>query len=125
MALSAGDLQSVLRQAGGPESLLVAMAAVGLAESSGRPDALNNTPGREYSVGLFQINMKAHGTRYGSKEALQNPLTNARAALAIYRLQGLRAWGAYTDGRYKKYMPQSQAAYRGSSGAGGAAAPAP
>jgi hypothetical protein len=105
------------------------MAAIGMAESSGRPEAVNpgNPPGREYSVGLWQINMKAHGTRYGTEAQLKDPLTNARGALAIYRMQGLRAWGAYTDGRYRRYLAASQAAAGGGSAGGGlpATLPAP
>jgi hypothetical protein len=98
------------------------MAAIGLSESGGNSNAINNGSGThsiEYSVGLWQINMKAHGTRYGTLEQLKDPATNARAALAIYKLQGLRAWGSYTDGRYKKYLASSQSAYSGGASSGG------
>lgn len=107
--MNAAQLQQTLRSAGWPENLIVTMAAIGLAESSGNPAALNNTS-REYSVGLWQINLNAH-PEYNAT-ALKDPVTNARAALAVYNKQGLRAWGAYTDGRYRKRIPESQAAYQ-------------
>lgn len=109
--MNVGELQSVLRAAGWPEGKIVLVAAIGMAESSGNPRAVN--PRGEHSVGLWQINMRAHGTRYGTESQLYDPLTNARAALDIYRRQGLRAWGAYTDGRYREHMAASEAAYRG------------
>ena len=65
-------------------------------------NALNNRPGREYSVGLWQINLLAH--REYTQSQMEDPVQNARAALAIYRREGLRAWGSYTDGRYRQYF---------------------
>ena len=100
--LTQSQLQQVLRQAGWPEDLIPLMAAIGMAESSGRTDALNNRPGREYSVGLWQINLLAH--REYTQPQMEDPIQNARAALAIYRREGLRAWGSYTDGRYRQYL---------------------
>jgi hypothetical protein len=122
MAYSVRQLQDFLRRVGWPEDRITIMAAVGMSESGGDASAIN--PGRgaggrvtnEYSVGLWQINMKAHGTKYGNVAQLQDPLTNARAALAIYKIQGLRAWGSYTDGRYKSYLASSQAAYQNKGG---------
>lgn len=112
MIYSIGQIQSLLRQVGFPENLIVTMAAIGIAESSGNSNAVNDGSGTksiEYSVGLFQINTRVH--KNYSIEQLKNPEINAKEALRIYKLQGLRAWGAYTDGRYKKYLAQSQAAY--------------
>lgn len=111
------DLQQYLRAAGWPESLIVTMAAIGMAESSGNPRAHNSVPPDD-SYGLWQINMigslgPARRARYGlsSNEALYDPLMNARVALDIYQQQGLRAWGPYVTGAYRKYIPQSQAVY--------------
>jgi hypothetical protein len=84
------------------------MSAIGMAESSGRTNALNNRPGREYSVGLWQINLLAH--REYTRPQMEDPLQNARAALAIYRREGLRAWGSYTDGRYRQYLTTAASA---------------
>lgn len=119
--MNAVQLIAILRQGGWPENreLLISMAAIGLAESSGNPRAVNpGTASRpEHSVGLWQINLRAHGTKYGTEEQLKDPITNAEAALDIYKSQGLRAWGAYTDGRYKQAgrYTQATAAYDGGS----------
>ena len=102
------QLQQILWQAGWPEDLIPIMSSIGMAESSGRSNALNNRPGREYSVGLWQINLLAH-PQY-SRPQMEDPLQNARAALAIYRSQGLRAWGSYTDGRYRQYLTPATSA---------------
>ena len=106
--LTQSQLQQILRQAGWPEDLIPLMAAIGMAESSGRTNALNNRPGREYSVGLWQINLLAH--REYTRPQMEDPVQNARAALAIYRREGLRAWGSYTDGRYRQYLTTAAAA---------------
>jgi len=112
MAYSLAQMQSLLRQAGWPESFIVTMAAIGMAESSGNPCGPPGTisPG-EYSIGLWQINLDPRLKRPWTKQQLCDPLFNAKVALQIYSTQGLRAWGAYTDGRYRKYVAQSQAAY--------------
>lgn len=117
---SIGQLQTILRQAGWPEDLIVTMAAIGMAESSGNSDAINPGYGpggrrtREYSVGLWQINTLVH--KNYTVAQLKDPITNAREALRIYRMQGLRAWGAYIDKRYQRYMAASQSAYAAGAG---------
>lgn len=124
MLYSVGQLQQILRQAGwpdetvstnaGPMSLIVAMAAIGMAESSGNSSARNLRG--EYSLGLWQINMDPKlGRSYDRDRLLSDPVYNASVALQIYRQQGMRAWGAYTDGRWRqsKYLADSQAAYGG------------
>ena len=109
MAYGSEQLKEILRRAGWPDSLLDIMAAIGLAESSGNPRAINPGFGaggrrtREYSLGLWQINTLAH-PQYDKNRLISDPVYNAKAALEIFRKQGLRAWGAYTDGRYKQYF---------------------
>jgi hypothetical protein len=78
------------------------MAAVAMAESSGRTDVVNSIG----CVGLWQINQPVHVKSHPTwtKEWLKNPLNNATAAKAIYKSQGLRAWEAYTNGAYAKYL---------------------
>lgn len=91
------------------------MSAIAMGESSGRTDAVNDGSGTnsiEYSVGLFQINTRVH--KNFTVEQLKNPEINAREALRIYKSQGLRAWGSYTDGRYKRFLSAADAAYSGS-----------
>lgn len=108
-AYSVAQVQSLMRSVGWPENIIPLMAAVVMAESSGRTDAIGTLANNEYSVGLFQINTRVHH-RY-SVEQLKNPVTNAREGLTIYRSQGLRAWGSYTDGRYRAHLAASQRAY--------------
>ena len=40
-------------------------------------------------------------------QELYNPLTNARAAKIMFDRQGYEAWGAYTDGSYKTFLPKT------------------
>lgn len=112
--LSQAQMQSALRAAGWPDSLIVTMGAIGQAESSGWTGAVNDNRPREYSVGVWQINLLAH-PQY-SEAQMNDPAQNAAAALAVYQVQGLRAWGPYITGVYKKYLSAAQAAY--SAGAG-------
>lgn len=115
MAYSYAQLQNLIRDAGCPENQVILMAAISMGESSGNPNAINpgvgagGKPTKEYSVGLWQINTLVH--KNYTVEQLKNPQINAKEAVRILKSQGLRAWGAYTDGRYKKYLAGSQAAY--------------
>ena len=108
MTYSNAQLQALARSVGIPENHVPLMAAIALAESSGDPSAINPGVGaggrrtNEYSVGLWQINTLVH--KNYSVQQLKDPQINAREMARIYRTQGLRAWGAYTDGRYKRYM---------------------
>ncbi len=111
MGYSLAQMQSLLRQVGWPENLIVTMAAIGMAESSGNACIVGTLANNERSIGLWQININPALGRTWTKEQLCDPLFNAQVALQIYGQQGLRAWGAYTDGRYRKYIAQSQAIY--------------
>ena len=114
MIYTAKQVQDLLRQVGFPEDKIVLMCAVCRQESGFNTNAVNDgssTRSVEYSVGLFQINTRAH--KNYTVEQLKNPIINANEALRIYKTQGLRAWGGYTDGGYKKYLALSQAAYSG------------
>jgi hypothetical protein len=122
--LSAADIKGILLQAGWTDrtvtakgqqiGLLSLMTAIALAESSGNPAAVNpgvgagGRPTNEYSVGLWQINTLVHKTY--SVDQLKDPVTNARQALSIYNSpEGLNAWGAYQDNRYKQYLTEAGA----------------
>lgn len=105
-------MQSLLRQAGWPENLIVTMAAIGMAESGGRECVIGTLANNEYSVGIWQININPALKRPWTKTQLCDPLFNARVAFQIYGQQGLKAWGAYTNGSYRKYLPASQTVYQ-------------
>ncbi len=81
--------------------------AVALAESGGNANAHN--PRGEDSRGLWQINMRAH-TSWLAGRNLFDPATNAWAAKKVCDSQGVRAWGAYTNGSYRRYLGRGNAA---------------
>jgi hypothetical protein len=118
------------RAAGFTGDDLIKMTAVGMAESSGNPGAINNNPATgDLSYGAWQVNMiggmgPQRRRQFGlaNNEALLDLPTNARVAKSIFDSQGINAWGAYTDGRYKQYMGQAQAVAPSVMGGGGAAA---
>lgn len=114
---STAQIAQGLKEAGFPEPIIPTMTAVIQAESGGNPFAHNpNASTGDNSYGLAQINMlggmeaermKQFGLR--SKEQLFDPAINLRAAKQIYDQQGLGAWGAYTNGSYKKFLGQEAA----------------
>lgn len=62
---------------------------------------------REYSCGIFQVNLKAHwnkvpvGRTFEEKCAyLNNPFNNILVAKSIYSDSGFNPWSGYTSGRY-------------------------
>lgn len=112
--VSKPQLAGYLRQAGFSEEMIPTMIGISTAESSLDTKAFNpNVNTGDQSYGLFQINMlggmgperrEQFGIR--SNEELFDPLTNAKAAKAIYDQQGLGAWSVYKSGAYEKYVPQ-------------------
>lgn len=107
-----GVIADALRKAGFTDGLAKTMWAIAMAESSGNPKAHNpDASTGDNSYGLWQINMlgdmgperrKLFGI--SSNSALLDPYVNARAAMAIYRQQGLNAWSTYRHGTHKKYL---------------------
>jgi TP901 family phage tail tape measure protein len=89
-------LERLWDSAGGPASDAHLMGAIALAESAGNPNA-HNASG---ATGLWQI--------LGSiiPGNLDNPMVNARNAVAKFKSQGLGAWETYTSGAYRKYMAE-------------------
>jgi hypothetical protein len=91
----------------------IAMAvAIAEAESGGNVKAYNGK-GRDDSYGLWQINMKAHTTAelgIGSKDALYDPVTNARAMVKISKSGS--SWSPWTTYplRAAAYLPPATAA---------------
>lgn len=107
-------IQSLAASVGFPDPALA--AAIAMAESGGNERAHNGTPPDD-SYGLWQINMygslgPSRRAQFGlsSNSDLYDPATNARAAVAIYSAQGYRAWGAYTNGSYRRFYGGSPAA---------------
>lgn len=78
------------------------MLAIARAESGCNPRSDNsglNADGT-YDYGLFQIN-SVHGH---SRDILANPAKNTEIAFKIWQSQGYRAWAAYNNGSYLKFM---------------------
>lgn len=94
----------LLKRNGATDTEARVLAAISQPESDGDPRA-RNPYGRDYSIGLWQINMLAHKTRFGTEEQLKDPDTNARAAIALARGKaGFRNWTTFTSGKYLKYL---------------------
>jgi hypothetical protein len=127
--LSPSQMIYLLREVGFPEDKIPAMVAIGIAESSKDSNidtvksGLDVNKKKEYSIGLWQINYKVHkdgvlkDIGITSPEQLRDPLTNAKAALAVYNERaswdkdGFKAWTKYGNGKgeYRKYLPDMQA----------------
>jgi hypothetical protein len=107
---------NLLRQAGFDEATIPRMVSIANAESSLNPRAHNpNAATGDNSYGLFQINMlggmgneRRKNLGLKSNEALFDPLTNARAAKAIYDQQGLGAWSVHRSGAANKFTPTAE-----------------
>ena len=117
-SLNAQQIATLLQQQGVAKEKIPTMAAIALAESSGRLQAFNpNAQTGDRSYGLFQVNMygglgPARMKQFGLKNEkdLFNPETNVRAAKQILESQGLGAWSVYKGGQYKKFLPEAQKA---------------
>lgn len=80
-------------------------AAIAMAESGGDSNAINpgNANDPEYSVGLWQINIRAH-PQY-SKSSMLVPQNNALAMFAISSGgTNWSPWGTYTSGAYRSFL---------------------
>lgn len=112
MRLSLEQIYGLLVSVGFPRDRAITFAAIAMAESGGVTTALNSKG--EYSVGLFQINMRAHGTRFGTEAELRDPWVNAKAAYQLSRGgSNLQPWSVTHAGNpnhYSKYLPQARAA---------------
>lgn len=91
-----------------------AQTAVAIAFAESRGDYMQtNFAGRDYSYGLWQINMKDsmgpdRRKRYNlaANEDLFDPATNARVAFGIYKDAGNKFtdWSTYVDGKFTLYL---------------------
>lgn len=103
--LSYSTLESLWTEAGGPSSVAPVAAAIAIAESGGNPAAVGPTwNGDAGSIGLWQIQTGAHPQ--WTVAQLENPQTNAQAAVSIYQAAGnaFTPWSTYTEGTYLKYL---------------------
>jgi murein DD-endopeptidase MepM/ murein hydrolase activator NlpD len=90
----------------------VLMGAVAMQESRGKSTSMRSDT---QVYGLWQIRFPVHRAALSkigitSAEQLKDPLTNAKAAKMVYDSQGITAWEGFTDGNYKKFLPDAQKA---------------
>jgi len=107
--ISPEEIYRFARAAGFSPDQATTMTAIALAESTGNANAHN--PNNEDSRGLWQINVEAHGERFGD---LYDPMTNAHAAYAVSQQGGdMSPWTVtHKSGaaRYLEYQDEAQAA---------------
>jgi hypothetical protein len=90
---------AIAKEAAFPDPKLA--AAIALAESGGSTGAVARSS-REYSVGLWQINVARHNAY--SVADMKDPIKNAHAAFKISKGgTDWRAWSAFNNGRYKQF----------------------
>jgi hypothetical protein len=104
---SQAQLAAMWIQAGGDPAVAQTMAAIAMAESSGRSNATNYNTNGTTDRGLWQIN-SVHG--YVPSTSF-DPLANARQAVAVYNSQGLKAWSTYNNGSYLKFTGGNQSPF--------------
>ncbi len=95
--LTKKELEALAREAGFPDDQVSYAAKIALRESGGNPDAVNNAPPREVSIGLWQINTLAWPK--WSKADLLDPKRNAEAAYEIYKQAGWAPWSTASERR--------------------------
>ena len=106
---------SVASRAGFTSDRLVTAVAVGMGESSCRPDAQNangptaGCPGGSVDRGLWQINSCWHPSV--SRSCAYDAQCNANAAYRISaKGANFRPWVAYSSGSYRKHLAAARAA---------------
>lgn len=97
------DLAQLWIDAGGSPALANTMAAIAEAESSGQVGSVGgpNSNGT-YDYGLWQIN-SSH-TQFNKQQLTTDPLYNAKAAVSIFKSQGLGAWSTYNNQKYLQFI---------------------
>ena len=101
------DSVALLKGLGATDDEAVKLSTNMKYESGGDPNidtvksGLDPNKENEYSIGLYQINWKAHkdgpiAKKLGitNPDQLRNPAVNARFAIELYRTQGVGAWSA-------------------------------
>jgi hypothetical protein len=103
--MSADEIRALAAGAGFPDPDLA--AAVALAESGGDPGVVGDLD-LGISIGLWQINVKAHPALAAGGE-LRDPAYNARAAFEVSKGgTNWRPWTTYRSGAYKRFLRSAQ-----------------
>lgn len=113
MTLTYSQLEGAWIEGGGSAAAAPVAAAIAMAESAGNPMSHNGNAGTgDNSYGLWQINMigslgPARRAQYGlpSNEALFDPVTNARVAVAMSgNGTNWSPWTTYISGAFRRYL---------------------
>jgi hypothetical protein len=113
-----GQAVQAARKAGFRGQALINAVAIAGAESKYDAEALNQRY-PDYSVGMWQINMLAHGKKYGTEAQLKNPFTNAVAAFKISGGgKNFGPWSTWPSAA-RGWMDRARAAVQGSGGGRG------
>jgi murein DD-endopeptidase MepM/ murein hydrolase activator NlpD len=94
------------RAAGFSQAEAVRATAISIAENGAGDPAVVSASN---DLGLWQIN-SAWWPQFGGKAALSDPLTNARAAHAIFQRQGWSAWATFNKNTYAQFLPRAMTA---------------
>ena len=97
---SYAQLEGLWINAGGSKALAPVMAAIAEAESSGCSAAYNSSG----ASGLWQVEPSNAQYVPGGYGNIFSPADNAKAAVGVYKAQGLDAWQTYTNGAYKAFV---------------------
>lgn len=103
--LSPSQIATYAQRTGLTSTQVAIATAIALAESGGDTNAINpgNATDPEYSVGLWQINIRAH-PQYTVAQ-MKDPVQNAFAMFTISNGgTNWNPWGTYTNGSYKSKL---------------------
>lgn len=106
MTDSYAQLEGYWIQAGGPKAVAPIAAAIALAEDSGQDSVQQGQPYATTGWGDWQITPGNSEPQVGTNNALLNPLTNAKAAVAKYEQAGnsFTPWTTFTSGKYLQFL---------------------
>jgi hypothetical protein len=91
---SSNALQKLWTSNGGPKNTAAFAAAVAIAESGGRADAVSSNPDGGTNVGIWQLDTRGVGAGY-SVDQLKNANLNARITIAATK--GGQDWSDWGD----------------------------
>jgi hypothetical protein len=102
--LTKDQIKALWTANGGSAGTANLAAAVGMAESSGRPGITTPNPDGGTNVGIWQLDTRGVGAGY-TVQQLQDPTANARiTVMATANGTNWSQWESYTKGRYKQYL---------------------
>lgn len=125
--LTVSEMTRLAKEAGFSDEQAAVMGAIGAAESGGDSgtdtiqSGLDPNMQDEFSVGLWQINWKAHKDGILKEmgitdpNQLRDPKINAEAAKRVFdasRGGSFEPWSAFTNGSYQQYLGTAQQSLR-------------